>query len=280
MNMTIMNMTIIRTIASKDLKEVLQNRYAWITATVVPLIFVVLMPLAIILVPTTFHVPMDALNSGDSPTTLMMQNVPGLASQLAGLSETQRWVVMMTGSLLAPFFLIIPLMFSTIVGAESFAGEKERKTLEALIYTPATDAELFLGKVVASVVPAVLLAWLSFIVYGVIVNVAGWPVMQRIWFPTPQWWPLMLWVTPALAVLGVALTVLISSRVNTFMEAYQMSASLVLLVLALLAGQVTGVLYLSVEIALLVGLVIWAICAVLLWFAIRTFARAALLARL
>ncbi len=34
----------------------------------------------------------------------------------------------------------------------------------------------------ASVVPAVALAWLSFLVYGVVVNVAGWPVMGRLWF--------------------------------------------------------------------------------------------------
>ncbi|MCL4560205.1 MAG: ABC transporter permease subunit [Chloroflexi bacterium] len=50
-------------------------------------------------------------------------------------------------------------MLSTIIGAVSFVGEKERKTLEALIYTPARDSELFLGKVLAGVVPSVALAW-------------------------------------------------------------------------------------------------------------------------
>jgi ABC-2 type transport system permease protein len=275
-----MNLSLIRTIALKDLKEVQQNKGAWITATVVPLVFLVLLPLVIILVPDMAGLPMGAMFAEQSPVTMMMRNVPSLADQLAGLNEMQVWVVLATGSMLAPFFLIMPLMFSSIVGAESFAGEKERKTLEALIYTPATDSELFLGKVAASVVPAVLLAWLSFIVYAVVVNTVGWHIMGRIWFPTPLWWPLMLWVTPAVATLGMALTVLISARVSTFMEAYQMSGSLVVLVLALVAGQVTGVLYLSVPMALLVGLLIWGISAVLLWFGIRTFSRTALLARL
>ena len=90
----------------------------------------------------------------------------------------------------------------------------------------------------------------------------------------------MLWVTPAVATLGMALTVLISARVSTFMEAYQISGSMVVLVLALVAGQVTGVLYLSVGIALLVGLAIWLISAVMLWFGVRNFSRTALLARL
>jgi ABC-type Na+ efflux pump permease subunit len=275
-----MNTNIIRTIALKDLKEVSQNRYALITATVVPLIFVVIMPLFFILLPTVFNVPLDTMNSGRNPMTMVLQNVPALAAAFAGMTQLQAWVVFMTGSLMAPFFLIIPLLFSTIVGAESFAGEKERKTLEALIYTPATDAELFVGKVAAAVVPAVLVAWLCFVVYGVVVNAAGWPVMGRVWFPTLQWWPLMLWVTPGLATLGVSLTVLISSRVSTFMEAYQMSASLVLLVLVLLAGQLTGVLYLSVGVSLLAGLAIWVVSAVSLWFAIRTFSRTAILAKL
>jgi ABC-type Na+ efflux pump permease subunit len=275
-----MNLSLIRTVAEKDLKEVQQNKGAWVTATIVPVVFLIVLPLILILLPGTVGLPMEKLFAADSPATLMMKNVPSLADQLAGLNELQSWVVLTTGSMLAPFFLIMPLMFASIVGAESFAGEKERKTLEALIYTPATDTELFLGKVAASVVPAVLLAWVSFAIYIVVVNVAGWHIMGRIWFPTPQWWPLMLWVTPAVATLSMALTVLISARVSTFMEAYQMSGSLVVLVLALVAGQVTGVLYLSVGIALLVGLVIWLISAVLLWFGVHTFSRTALLARL
>jgi len=183
----------------------------------------------------------------------------------------------MTGYFLAPFILIMPLMLSTIVGAESFVGEKERKTIEALVYTPASDAELFVGKVLASVLPSIALTWLSFLVYGIVVNAAGWPVMGRIWFPPPTWWPLILWVTPAFATLGMAVTVLISTRVSTFMEAYQMSASLVVLVLALVVGQITGVLYLSVGVGLAAGMVLWAIDALLIWTGVRIFSRERLL---
>ncbi len=275
-----MNGRVLRAIAAKDLKEVGQNRAAWVPAVIVPLVFLVILPLAIILAPSLLNVPMTALLAEQGPVGMMRQNVPALAAELNGLNERQLWVVLMTGYLLAPFFLIMPLMFSTIVGAESFAGEKERKTLEALIYTPATDGELFLGKVLASVVPAVALAWLSFLVYAVVVNVAGWPVMGRVWFPIATWWPLMLWVTPAVATLGMAATVLISARVSTFMEAYQLSASLVVLVLALTVGQISGVLYLSVGIGLLIGLALWIVDAALIWFGVRTFARGSLLSRL
>jgi ABC-type Na+ efflux pump permease subunit len=171
-------------------------------------------------------------------------------------------------------------MLSTIVGAESFVGERERKTIEALIYTPASDGELFLAKVLAAVVPAVVLSWFSFVVYGIVVNTASWPVMGRLWFPPATWFPLMLWLAPAVATLGMAATVLVSARVRTFMEAYQISGSLVVLVLALVAGQATGVLFLSVGVTVAVGAAVWAVDAVMIWFGIRTFARASLLARL
>ena len=97
--------------------------------------------------------------------------------------------------------------------------------------------ELFLGKVLAAVIPAIGLSWLSYLVYIIVVNAASYPLFGRIWFPLATWWPLMFWLTPALAVLGISATVLISSRVKTFMEAYQLSASLVVLVLALVIGQ-------------------------------------------
>jgi len=275
-----MNRRILRTIVVKDLKEVRQNRAAWIPAIIIPLVFVILIPLLIILVPSLFGLSMTSLVSDSGPVGMMRAKIPELASRLAGLDELQTWVVLMTGYLFAPFMLAMPLMLSTIVGAESFVGEKERKTIEALIYTPATDGELFVGKMLASVAPAVAVAWLSFLVYGVVVNAAAWPVMGRIWFPPVTWWPLMVWVTPAIATLGMAVTVLISARVNTFMEAYQMSASLVVLVLALVAGQVTGVLYLSVGMALAVGALLWVVDAVLIWLGIGNLRRETLLSRI
>ena len=271
-----MNARTLRTIAVKDLKEVEQNRAAWIPALVVPLIFVIALPLGVILVPNLLQ-SMSPLMAPSGPVGMMRERIPALAAELAGLDERQTWVVLMTGYFFAPFILIFPLMFSTIVGSESFAGERERKTMEALLYTPASDGELFLGKMLAAFVPAVALTWVSFVVYAVVVNAAGWPVMGRIWFPPVSWWPLLFWVAPAVAALGVAVTVLISARVRTFMEAYQMGASLVVLVLALVAGQITGVLYLSPSAALAVGLVLWLVDGVLISLGVRTFRREALL---
>jgi ABC-type Na+ efflux pump permease subunit len=186
----------------------------------------------------------------------------------------------MTAFMLAPLFLIMPLMFSSVVGADSFVGERERKTMEALLYSPVTDRELFLGKVLAAVIPAILLSWLTYLVYIIVVNVASYGLFQRIWFPLPTWWPLMFWLTPAFALLGISATVLVSSRVRTFMEAYQLSGSLVVLVLAFMVGQATGVLFLGVGTVMIVGTLIWIADAVLIYLSVRNFKRSLLIAKL
>jgi ABC-type Na+ efflux pump permease subunit len=181
------------------------------------------------------------------------------------------------GFMFAPMFLILPLMYSTTIAAESFAGERERKTMEALLYTPATDAELFLGKVMAAAVPSIGITWIGFVVYTLILNLVPYSIFQHFWFPLPTWWPLIFWITPALVVLGISLTVLISAKVQSFLGAYQTSASVIILVVVLFIGQISGVLYLSVGVGMIIGSLLWVVACVLSFYAVRSFNRASML---
>ncbi len=274
-----MNWRSIWAIARKDLKEVRQNKVAWGPAIAIPLIFAILMPILFTLVPKFIPVEDVQRELGDMET--LMKNLPPTIQVIfEGLKLEQMFVLYMTAFMLAPLFLIMPLMFSSVVGADSFVGERERKTLEALLYSPATDMELFLGKVLAAVIPAIGLSWLTYFVYIIVVNIASYGLFGRIWFPLPTWWPMMFWLTPAFALLGISATVLISSRVKTFMEAYQLTGSLVVLVLALVVGQATGVLYLGVGTVMLVGTLIWIVDGILIYLSIRNFKRSMLIAKL
>jgi ABC-2 type transport system permease protein len=272
-----MNLQIITAIARKDLREVQQNKTAWMPMVIVPVMFVVLLPLAFILIPPSVSSMQSSFSDPADMAAFMNNMPPSFAQSIQGLEAFPAMVKIILGYFFAPFFLMFPLMFATIIAAESFAGERERKTMEALLYTPASDAELFLGKVLAAFVPAVLITWGSFGLYTLVVNAAGWSLFQGLWFPLLNWYPLIFWITPALAVLGIAFTVLISARTATFMGAYQSSAALVILVLGLVVGQATGVLYLSVGVGLALGLVVWAVDAALVWVAIRSFNRKQLL---
>lgn len=272
------NWRIIWNIAVKDWKEVRQNRMAWLPAILLPLIFVIVLPLGIILLPPALGQSINSMSNDLQP--LLDSMPPPVAEQIAGLDPDQTMIVLLLGFMFAPLFLILPLMVSSIIGADSIVGEKERKTLEALLYTPATDGELYIAKLLSAILPAIALSWLSFIAYTVVVNLAGMSIMERVWFPLPHWYPLILFVSPAVATLGMAGIVLVSSRVSTFMEAQQTSGLLVLPVVLLVVGQAAGVIYLSVELVIALGVVIWVIDAILIWLGIKQFSRSALMARI
>ena len=272
-----MNLRSVMAITKKDFLEVRHNKSVWMPMLILPLVFVILLPLAMILVPPALGPEAQSLTS-DPDLAIFFERMPaGMKEAIAGFDTNQTMVYVMLGYMFAPFFLILPLMFATVIAAESFAGERERKTLEALLYTPTSDAELFLGKVLTALIPAVGISWFSFGVYTVVLNTVGFGLFDRIWFPLPSWYVLIFWITPALAVIGVAATVLISSREQTFMGAYQSSAALVLLPIGLMVGQMTGVLYLTVGASLLIGLVFWLISAGLTRLAVHSFRRTQLL---
>jgi ABC-type Na+ efflux pump permease subunit len=244
---------------------------------VVPLIILTLLPLLALLAPLLERV-------GDSPLQELegfLSNMPGsIAEQVAGFDEIQIMIYLALVYMMAPMYLILPLMVASVIAADSFAGEKERKTLEALIYTPTTDLELVLAKMLAAWLPAVAIAWGGFIVYSVMVNVAGWPTMGRLFFPNLMWLVLALWVAPAVAGLGLGVTVLVSARAKSFQEAYQIGGVIVLPIILLIVGQATGVMYFSVGMVFALGLVCFLIDAALLWYGGKSFRRTEIIAQL
>src|SRR5690606_12769269 len=152
-------------------------------------------------------------------------------------------------------------------------GEKERRTIEGLLYTPLTDRELVLAKILGSVLPAIAVAWLSFVLYTVLVNVLGWPIFERVYFPTWTWAVLMLLVVPLIAFLSTALVVAVSGRAMTMQGAQGISMLLVFPVLALVIGQAAGVAFFDVPIALGLAVVLAVLDVLVFRFAVGQFQR-------
>jgi uncharacterized membrane protein SpoIIM required for sporulation len=73
--------------------------------------------------------------------------------------------------LLIPFAMLlvgfIPASFSLITALESFVGERERNSLEALLAMPITDGALYLGKLVSSLLPPLLSSCVAMSVFAV-----------------------------------------------------------------------------------------------------------------
>jgi ABC-2 type transport system permease protein len=275
-NTPTVNWRTLRTLAVRDLMVVTRSKAMMLPMLIVPLIFIVAIPAAVGLLAPQMAAAGEA---GDFAQFLAMMPAP-LRETFAGYDEAQVIVVAMLEHLFAPMFLIIPMMVASTIAAGSFVGEKERKTLEALLHTPTTDTELFLGKLLASWVPAFVVGLGAFVLYGLVANLSAWQVMDRVFFPNAMWVALVLWLAPAASGLGLGVMILISSKVSTFQDAYQLGALVVLPVLLLVFGQVAGVLYLNVLAVMLVGLLLWLVDAAILWFGVRSFKRSEIIARL
>jgi len=272
-----MNWRAIRAIMRKDLKLVLKNRMVWLPIVLVPVILFTIMPALLLSLPRF----VDPTELGTDDLGPMLDKMPhGLKSQIAGLSQIQQFVLLASSYIFAPMFLIVPLMVSSVLAADSFAGEKERKTLEGLLYTPITDAELFVGKLLVGFLPALVVDLGSFALYGLVVNLSGYHVMGRIFFPTVTWWPLVFWVGPGVSMVGLGTTVLISSKAKSFMQAQQTSGVLVLPIVFLMVGQLAGLFFMDSRLLLVVGALVWLLGAWLVWIGAKTFSRGELITRI
>src|SRR3990172_5337195 len=83
------------------------------------------------------------------------------------------------GERFIPFLLMIcgffPIPFSLMVALETFVGERERKSIEALLCTPLSNGQLYLGKMLAATIPSLGAAYLGISLYLVALRVfRGW----------------------------------------------------------------------------------------------------------
>ena len=137
-------------IIRKDLKVVRQNKGVVVPFIIVCLVFFVVLPGLSAMLPAL----VNGVGADASDIEKMIAGLPaGLQQELAGLDLSQQATIFFLVYMLAPMFLMVPLMVASTVAADSFAGEKERKTLESLLYTPTTDRELLVAKMLGAWLP-------------------------------------------------------------------------------------------------------------------------------
>lgn len=268
-----MNKAAVWAIARKDMEGITANVQVWLPMLVVPLVMVVLLPALMLWALGRYEV--QALGNVE-PMLRMIDQIPpsGLKSALDALpGVNQRLAYLAVNYVLAGFFLLIPLMTASTISADSFVGEKERGTLESLLFAPVDLLSLFVGKVLSAFIPAVGLSLVAFVAYGLVVNLVGWPLFGRIFFPHPNWLPLMLLVIPMVSLTAILFNVLISARVATFQAAYQLGGLVVLPVMVLIFGQVSGAMLLDTGLLLGIGFGLAAINYILLRQIVRRLQR-------
>jgi ABC-2 type transport system permease protein len=249
----------------KDLTAIRRSKGVLIPMIMVPGLLLVFLP---------FLIGLAARHNAAPNVDGILRSVPkGVARPILDLPESQRLVVLVNGYLLAPLFLIVPLMVASVLAADAFAGEKERNTLESLLHLPIPERDLFYAKVLGAFLPAVLVSWIGFVLFAIVVNTTAWPVMHRVFIPTRLWLVMIVWVAPAVAALGLGVMVRVSARAKSTQEANQLGGAVILPLIFLAVGQSTGLLLVTLPLAVGAGALVWIVALVLATGGARRFTR-------
>ena len=128
-----------KAIIKKDIRGITSNRRLFSALWIVPLALTVVLPS--IFVCAAHFAP-------DDPDVL------ALLELLPGAANTESVELAIAGIIfnyiLPAFFLMIPIMTASVMAASAFVGEKEKHTLETLLYCPLSVKEIFRAKVLAS----------------------------------------------------------------------------------------------------------------------------------
>ncbi len=124
----------------------------------------------------------------------------------------------------------VSLFLVMSVVADSFAGERERHTLETLLASRLSDGAILYGKMLASILYAWIVCLLGLIVGVVTVNI-GWAESEGFLFYPMSFFFATLGISLMGAVLMTAIGILVSLKAESTRQAYQrMSMSLLLLI--------------------------------------------------
>ncbi|MGI8384848.1 ABC transporter permease subunit [Robertmurraya sp. P23] len=259
------NRQLVWTIALKDIKGITSNKQVLIGLIILPLIFAVIFPAALILL--IIFVPLTSSDI-EVMTNTILSGLPNgeIKDRINALPSFNHQIIyVVVNYLLGSMFLLIPVINSMMIALNSFVGEKERGTLESLLFAPITVKELFFGKVLSAFVPTMVLTIGSFVIFGIITTVITYPIFDGFIFPNANWILLVFWLSPIITLFTILIEVLVSARSKSFQEAQQIGGLVILPIVGLFVGQATGMLIISPIILLLVGLFLLMINVLLLY---------------
>ena len=155
------------------------------------------------------------------------------AQQAVGF--VQKYGASLVADRLIPFLLMVvgffPISISLVIALESFAGERERLTLEPLLASPLTDGQLYLGKMLASLAPPLLAAFT-----GIGVYLAG--LAARLgWRPPLELLIQVILLTTTQALVMVSGAVVISSQTTSVRAANLLASFIIVPMSQLVIGE-------------------------------------------
>jgi len=243
------------TVARTDLRQLVLAKDFWMPMGILGAIFFVVVPFVLLLSITSLGDVTAVKQIADTLEVLPQQ----AQEQIKGDTPQGRTSYALAVYLFAPMAVVVPLTISTAVGAATLVGERERGTGEFLAHSPAATREIYLGKLLASLVPGYFTTLVGFTAYSLIVNLIVGPEVGGWFFPTAQWWLLMLWVLPGFLLIGLSLVLRLSGRVKSTAAAQQASGLITLPLIAISYAQASGAIYGTATTTMVIGAIAWAV---------------------
>ena len=241
-------------VMTKDIRGVTLNKQVFAVLLIVPLALTIVLPSIFVLV--TAFAP-DA--ASDFQKILDM-----LPADNGARSQQQRIFGLILNNIMPVFFLMIPIMASSVMAASSFVGEKEKHTLETLLYSPLSLKQMFQAKILAGFSVGMMVSYISFAAMMLVLELEVFLLTGKAILSSSSWLAIMLLIAPAISIIAIAVTVRSSAKAQTIEEAQQRAVFLVFPILALLIGQFTGILLISAGLLWGVGAVLAALDVLLM----------------
>ena len=249
----------ISAVAGADLRRLFKSKDYWIPLVLMASLFFVVIPFFSLSVITS----LEQSQFVDQVTQIVGQLPESVSQSVAGDTPTARASYVVAVFLLAPIAIIVPLTISAAVGSNAIVGERERGTGEYLAHSPLTTTEIYVGKLISSLVPGYLATIVGFSIYALVVNLTVGPALGGWFFPTSGWLLLILWVIPPFIAVALALILRLSARVRSAAAAQQASSLVTLPVIILSYSVSAGVIANPGMTGFWIGLIAWVVAIVL-----------------
>lgn len=181
-------------------------------------------------------------------TRLSGNNILAVSSNLAFTktkpSEINAILPMMLNMVLM-IFIIVPATLPTIIATYSIVGEKNNRNLEPLLATPITDGELLSGKIFSAFVPSMGSTLFAFLLGVILLDAILIPKVSFPLLPNLTWILSMLLLAPIACLMSILACVIVSSKVSDVRAAQQLGGFVVMPIIVLMLGVISGYIFLS-----------------------------------
>lgn len=225
----------IRTIVAKDLREIFSCKSTWLPMFLLPLLSSALLPLIMLF--TARH-----NFTGLATLETLLKNAP---PDPRLITDSQKLLYIGLNKIVPIIFLIIPILMTCNIGSVSVVGERQKNTLESLLYSPIGIRQLYLAKLAGTFSIAFLVTVACFLCFAAVASIGTISQYGFSFLSVSKWLVLIFWLCPILILLALGVIVYISARAPSIQSAMQLSTLTVLPVLFLLLSQIAGTLALG-----------------------------------